>query len=264
MKSGLYKGQVMHHRQSPVKHAFQYGVFFWGLDLDDLGELKKRNPLTGYNQRAIYSLRDSDHLLGDTSAKSLKDNAAQFLRQKGVTWADGSMYLITNLRTFGHLFNPVSFYFCQEKHTQKRYCIVEVGNTYYEMKPYLLEETQPGYFDHQVEKLFYVSPFTELTDHFHFKIHWPTEKLQIQIDDLRQGDRFFLSTVKGTWLALNSRNILWSLVSYPFHTIKVIWAIHWQAFRLWIKKVPYQAKAANPNWQTEVQRKHKSIEDISS
>jgi len=121
------------------------------------------------------------------------------------------------------------------------------------MKPYFLgSDTQiDGGFRLNTGKYFYVSPFIDMDTSFDFDLDIPGEKLQIRIDDYdKNGYRFFISTLNGKKVALTDARLLWYFISFPLITLKVISMIHWQAFKLWLKKIPFHKK----NSQMDLQR----------
>lgn len=222
------------------------------LDLDETDELHSRLRLFSKNRFNFFSFRDSDHL--NFGKKSLKENVVEYLRQNGILLNKGKIFLVTNLRTFGHIFNPVSFYFCFDEQGKPICAIPEVGNTFGEMKPYLLREedrTEKG-FRKKMDKFFYVSPFINLDTTFDFNLHLPNEKLHITIDDYNDGKKFFLSAVSGTKKPLTDLRLLWYTIRFPFITLQVLGLIHWQAMKLWLKKLPYLKKSDHPELQKEV------------
>ena len=160
--SSLYECTVMHHRLEPLKHRFVYKIFMFSLDLDELDSLHSKLWLFSRNSMNIFSFGDSDHLqYGKTTTK---ENIIEYLRQNEIDLYGGKIYLITNLRTFGYVFNPVSFYFCYDAGGNAVCAVSEVGNTFGEMKPYLLDRTDKNEtgFRKRMDKLFYVSPFINL------------------------------------------------------------------------------------------------------
>jgi len=98
-----------------------------------------------------------------------------------------------------------------------------------------------------------VSPFIEMDTNFDFDLHIPGEKLQVKIDDYdKEGNRFFISTLSGVRKQLKDSTLLLYFFSFPFITLKIISLIHWQAFKLWLKKIPYHKKNDDLHLQKEV------------
>jgi uncharacterized protein len=258
--SCLYKASVMHHRLSPKQHRFNYEIFMFYLDLDEISNLCQRLKCMSRNRFNLFNFRDKDHLQLPGNTKNVREQIEAYLRSQGIQTPVKRIMLLTNLCTLGYQFNPVSFYYCYDQEEQPICAIVEVCNTFHEMKPYLLNnETLTGErFRLNTGKYFYVSPFTDMDTHFEFDLGIPGEKLQIRIDDHnKNGERFLISTLTGTREELNDTNLLHYFFSFPLITLKIIWLIHWQAAKLWLKKLPYHAKAAHKDLQRDLYRPYK-------
>jgi uncharacterized protein len=252
INSSLYECTVMHHRLQPLKNRFVYKIFMFSFDLDELEILNDELRLFSHNSWNIFSFRDSDHMQNGKPA--IKENILEYLHHNDIELHGGKIYLITNVRTFGYVFNPVSFYFCFNSGGHAVCAIPEVGNTFGEMKPYLLkkdDETENG-FRKRVTKYFYVSPFIELDTEFDFNLLIPNEKLHITIDDYKDGNKIFLTSLIGKKKPLTDVQLLWYSVRFPLITLQVILLIHWQALKLYLKKLPYFKKTENPHLQKEI------------
>lgn len=252
LNSCLYECTVMHHRLLPVRNRFAYKVFMFYLDLDELDTIAATLRIVGRNHLNIFSFRDSDHL--GEKGRSTKENIAGFLRNHGIELGRGKIRLLTHLRTFGHVFNPVSFYFCSHENGEPLCAVAEVGNTFREMKAFILrkEDRQDGAFRKKEEKFFYVSPFMDLDTSFDFALNPPAEQLRVQIDDYKEGKKLFISTLTGSRRPLNDRTLISYSVRIPFVTLKVIGLIHFQAALLWLKRLPYHRKSENPHMQKDM------------
>ena len=164
---------------------------------------------------------------------------------------------MTNVRTFGYIFNPVSFYFCFDTNDVPVCVVSEIGNTFGELKYFYLgpeKKNTKAFVDQQI-KYYYISPFTDLDNHLDFCIQVPDERLQITIDTLKNGEKFFWSSMKGQRKALTTANLLWYTIKYPWVTLKVILLIYWHAAVLhFVKKVGHHAKEDNPQRQRDLHR----------
>jgi len=262
LRSCLYECSVMHHRLAPKEHHFRYRIFMLALDLDELDAVAARIPFLSRNRRNLYEFRDRDHLtLPGFEHATLKENLVEYLAQNGIRFpADGRITLVTLPCVFGYIFNPVSFYFCADAAGAPLCAVVQVGNTFREMKPYLLREPSgENAFRLTTPKHFYVSPFSALDLDFDFKLRVPGERLDIHIDD-REGARAILVTaLTGERAPLTAARLAWFTLKYPLITLRVIGLIHWHALLLWAKRLPFHRKAANPDLQRAVFNPHASI-----
>jgi len=258
MNSCLYRCLVMHNRLEPKPNKFNYDVFMFYLDLDEIDSLTGKLWLMSRNKFNIFNFREKDHLQlpaeNPDTLKNVKQHLLDYLKQNGIDFKNGKIMLLTNLCTFGYQFNPVSFYFCFDEQNNAVCCVPEIGNTFMEQKPYFLglDQFSENTFKARTKKLFYVSPFSNMDTDFDFNISIPNEKLNIRIDDYEQGKRFFISTLTGTKKNLSNANLIWYSIRFPFITLKVITLIHWQAMKLWLKKLPYHKKADQAHLQQNV------------
>jgi len=263
MNSCLYECDVMHHRLEPKENHFRYKIFMFALDLDEIDTVAAKVLGFARNRRSLYEFRDRDHLtlpdLGEQG--TLKDHLIAWLARHSIQFpAGGRITLVTLPRVLGYIFNPVSFYFCHDAAGAPFCAVVQVGNTFGEMKPYVLREpTGPGVFRMITPKHFYVSPFSDLDVCFDFKLKVPDEQLDIHIDDRVGERRLLLSAVTGRRVPLTTARLAWLTFKYPLITLKVIFLIHWHATLLWVKRLPWHRKTANAHLQRDVLRPHTSI-----
>jgi len=260
-RSCLYECTVMHHRLTPKENRFTYSLFLFCLDLDEIETVCARVGGLSHNRFNLYTFKDRDHLTVSGGGGSVKQNLISYLALHGVVFPEnGRAILLTLPRVLGYIFNPVSFYFCFDAAGVPFCALAQVGNTFGEMKPYLLSTPDAhGVFRLRTPKHFYVSPFSALDLDFDFKLHVPGDRLEIHIDD-RQGEtRVLLSSLTGTQLPLTTARLAWLTLKFPFLTLKVIFLIHWQALRLWVKRLPFHSKAANAHLQRDVLNPHSSI-----
>jgi DUF1365 family protein len=266
----------MHARFAPKAHRFVYRIFLFAIDLDELDVLHRKLRLFSFNRRNLYSFRDGDFLptgepVHNQSAspienresriENLKSRVITHLAQKGIDLTGGRVLLVTLPRVFGYLFNPVSFYFCYDRSGGVVAALAEVTNTFKEMKPFVLgpDTRSDGTFTRRMSKDFYVSPFSDVDVAFDFTLHPPGDHLRVQIDDYAGALRTLTSTLAGPRRPLTDSRLAWFTLKYPLITLKVIALIHWHAMRLWMKRVPWFAKAARADAQRDLYRPHASI-----
>jgi len=231
------------------------------IELDEIDSLAKKFLLISRNRFNFFNFRDSDHLQlpadKPNTSKGVKEQLLGYLSSQGVNLVKPRIFLLTHLRTLGHLFNPVSFYFIYDS-DKPLCCVPELGNTFGEMKLFLLnnETLKDDRFSLRAKKYFYVSPFIDHDVYFDFQLSIPNEKLNIRIDDYREDHRFFISTLKGEKKAMTNLRLFLYSVRFPFITIKVLGLIHWNALLLWLKKLHFHKKGDYPELQKDVLRKY--------
>jgi DUF1365 family protein len=261
LNSGIYECEVYHERLSPKRHQFSYRLFFLDLDLDEIPRLTKSLLPFSHNRFNLFTFRDSDHL--NSGKADLRANLEHWLEEQGVTLPPGSrIRLVTLPRIMGYIFNPVCFYFISNANGTPLHAVVEVCNTFREVKPWLIKEpTSATTFRRTVPKHFYVSPFTNLTTQFDFRLKVPGDKIEIHIDDIEDGKTTLVSWIRGTRKPLTNARLFWFTIRYPALTLQVIVKIHWQAFRLWLKRLPFFNKGNDPELQRDLLHPHASLAD---
>lgn len=255
LNSCLYRCDVMHHRLSPKENKFVYSIFMFYLDLDEIDRLSKQYFFFSRNKFNWFNFRDNDHLRFPTlkTGKSTKENVTAFLANNGIDLQEGRITLLTNVSTFGYSFNPVSFYLCFDQHEKPVCAIAEVCNTHHEMKLFLLDNSclEKDTFRLPVTKHFYVSPFFDLETTFDFILQIPGESMKMRVDDYKNNQRIFLSSLTGKRKKFSDTNLFWYGIRFPFITLKIITLIHWQALKLYLKGLPYLKKDADLHLQKD-------------
>jgi len=252
----------MHNRLQPKPHRFYYNVFMFYVDLDEIDILRKKLFLFSHNAFNFFSFRDGEHLQlpaeNPDKSKSTRQHIIDYLRSNNLEIDKGKIMLLTNLNVLGYNFNPVSFYFCFDRKGMPICSVAEVSNTFREMKPYFIgkENLSGDKFHLNTKKYFYVSPFIDHDTDFDFNLGIPDDKLNIKIDDYKNGERFFISTLTGRRKQLTNGRLFWYALRFPFITLRIIALIHWHALLLWLKKIPFHPKAANQHLQKDVYRKY--------
>ena len=224
MKSCLYQCEVMHHRLTPREHKFNYRVFMFYLELDEVSGLAEQLRLFSYNKFNWFSFHDRDHLQWPMTEgknnRSVKENILLYLKEQGVTKDVTSIRLLTNVSTLGYSFNPISFYLCFDENELPVCSVAEVCNTHSEMKLYLLDADtlKEGTFRKQVSKYFYVSPFADLDSTFDFIFTIPSDNMHMRVDDYKNGKRFLLSSLSGKKRTLTDARLIRYGLRFPLQS----------------------------------------------
>ena len=244
MKSALYTGVVVHVRTRPVRRKLRYRVAQMLLDLDELPRLDRDLRWFGYNRRAVFSFHDRDH--GDGSGR-LRDWVTGKLVDAGCAFEPGAIRVLCMPRLLGHVFNPLSVYFCHDADGRLGAVLYEVNNTFGERHSYVVavDGAGAGTVRQQCDKAFYVSPFLPMALRYDFTLSPPAEGVSVQVAASDQQGLLLDAWFTGRREALGDAQLLSALAAFPLMTLKVVAAIHWEALKIWLSGVPLVAKPAS-------------------
>lgn len=240
-------GEVTHRRTRPRRHAFTYPAFCLRVPLSGLDALE-RNGIAR-NRRGIVSFHDRDH--GPCDGTPLLPWIRGLLAAEGVD-GDGEIVLHAFPRMLGYVFNPISFWVCHDRAGAVRAVLCEVRNTFGERHNYLLagEDGTPLSSGQTLtaRKVFHVSPFCAVSGRYAFRFHFGDGRWLARIDyfDGEDAQPLLETWISGDAVPVSSgaaRGLPWR---YPLFTLAVIARIHWQALKLWAKRVPFFTKPAPP------------------
>ena len=253
----LCLGQVRHTRLRPRRHFFSYGIYFLRLPLRSMGQAGFGLRLLSRNRFNLLSFRDSDHGACD-GRQPLLDWIDALLRQHGVADADGEIWLQTMPRVLGYVFNPISFWFCHRADGALRAVLCDVRNTFGERHLYLLETGAAIAYGSQLRatKIFHVSPFCPLEGGYRFRFmralrpHGATGRPRechlacVDYDDA--AGPLLQTSLSGRAVPLGDLALAGAFLAYPLMSFGVVAKIHWQALRLWLRRLPFFPKPAPP------------------
>ena len=238
--SKIYTGKVIHKRFKPKEHYFKYNVFSLLIDLNELEEINTYIKFFSYNRFNIISFYDKDH--GDRDGSSIKLWVKKNLRNIGIMTEDISIKLLCYPRIFGYVFNPLSTYFIYNKHSELISIFYEVKNTFGEQHTYIFKAQDEKTVQNKCKKKFYVSPFIEMDCEYHFKTLNPREQLSVVINQNDKDGKLLFASQDGISKDFNNKNLILSYLTHPLMTFKIIGAIHYEAFKLWAKRIKLIAK----------------------
>ena len=238
-ESCIYEGTVWHRRLAPPEHSFRYRLFMMYLDLDELPRVFERRWLWSAHRRAVARFCREDHL-GDPRVP-LDRSVRDLVEQYGGTRPTGPIRLLTHLRYFGYVFNPLSVFYCFDPEGRRvESCVAEVSNTpWNERHAYVLRPTRGSSSLCETEKTFHVSPFLDMDQRHVWDLGEPGRRLSVGIRNVAaDGKQVFEARLALSRRELTRTALAAALVRYPLMTMQVIAAIYWEAFRLRRKHAP--------------------------
>jgi cyclopropane fatty-acyl-phospholipid synthase-like methyltransferase/DUF1365 family protein len=228
----LYEVDISHVRAEPVRHEVRHRSVLWYVDLDEL-------PDHGVLGR--FLARDHAGKPGDT----LRANVESYLAEQGIEAPDGRITMLTQARSFGYVFNPLTLYWCHDRAGELRCVVAEVHNTYGQRHRYLLRTDDAGRAD--VAKEFYVSPFYPVDGSYRMSLPEPGERLALTITLHRSGQRPFVASVRGVRRAATRRAVLAAALRHPVAPLVGRALITRHGVALWRKGLAVQPRPPHPS-----------------
>jgi len=236
----LATGRVWHRRRAPGAHAFSYRLCMSLLDVDTIAARFHRSRLWSVERFNVVTFRRSDFI----GPHSMTVGAAvrQRVEDELGFRPDGRVRMLAHLRQWGHCFNPVAFYFCENGEGGLQAVVAEVHNTpWNERHAYVLDaRAQRGpAFRFQFDKAFHVSPFLPMDLRYDWRLHYRAERIDVHMRLMRDGTQCFESGMRLALQELTPRRMRRMPFYFPPMTARVTLGIYYQAFRLWLRRAPF-------------------------
>lgn len=239
MESGLYTGSVRHVRTRPRHHVFEAPLAMVLVDLADWDSLFAGRWFWGTERRAPFSLRSRDHL-GASCPSALNEAVRRQVAKETGDFPLGPVGLLTFPRSLGVGFRPVSFFYCQNADGSLHSLLAEVTNTpWRERHVYVLRaDGRPSIERATCEKRMHVSPFFDLDLEYRFRFTSPGQSLRLGIACHRDQQPVFDAHMALERREISGANLARFALRHPCSPGAALLGIHWQALRLWAKRVP--------------------------
>jgi uncharacterized protein len=227
VSAALYTCRITHVRAHPARRVFRYSSYLWLVDLDDL-------PRIPAALRSLAGFRARDHL-GDPGT-SIRVNVDRYLARHGIDLADGQVLMLAHARVLGHVFNPLTVFWCHRRDGTLVAVVAEVHNTYGQRHAYLLRPDASGRAS--AGKDFYVSPFLPVAGQYRMRLPEPAASLRLGVTLDVGGRPALAATVTGRRQPYTPSRLLALALRYPWVTAQVSALIRWQGIRLLARRHP--------------------------
>jgi uncharacterized protein len=221
-------GWVAHRRLGPIRHSFRHRAYQWLIDLDSVS----RPPAW---LRPFAQFRSEDHL-GDPNLP-IKTNVENYLARHNIDLGDrGRVLMLANARVLGHVFDPLSVFWCYTSTGRLTCILAEVHNTYGERHAYLLRPDEDGIA--VCAKDFHVSPFFDVQGRYELRFILRPDRVSTTITLRRHGSVAFSATFHGRPRAAGPRTLVPLLARQPLMPQRVSALIRMHGIWLWLRGLP--------------------------
>lgn len=245
-------GQTFHKRLGGPANAFRYGVDYVLMEPD---QMQPTPRFFSFNRRNLFAIHDRDHGGAPNAGEGVAWVRKILSQHELHDLAQARVFLLTQPRVLGYLFNPVSFWFVTDADETLRAVIAEVSNTFGDRHSYICyhDDLRPIIPDDVISarKNFHVSPYQPIAGDYRFRFQLTPTTVAVRID-LLHGNSGLVATLTGNRTKLSTRALLRVLVRRPFGSLRVSALIHWQALKLKFKGAKYRDRPEPP--QAEVSR----------
>jgi DUF1365 family protein len=233
----VYEGTARHTRPGPARHEFAPRLFLAYLDVDTLPDAL--DDVLGWSarHRAPVEFRAADFFTGD--GRPLGDGIRDLVQQRLGRRPDGPVYLLAQLRTWGHVFNPLAVYYCWDRSGRVLDVVVlEVTNTPWGERTWYVFDARCARGTVTTTKSMYVSPFLPMD--VEYRVSWtpPDDRLALDIRVERDGETLFAAGLAMVRAPLTPRSAALLLVRYPILPLRGVVGIYRRALALWLRRVP--------------------------
>ena len=228
--SCIYEGTIRHRRTLP-RREFRHGLVLFYLDLDELPSLLGGRLVAPRPGPLRFRRRDYFGPQAVPLDRAVRDEVGV---RTGLR-PEGPIGLLAQLRSFGHCFNPVSFYYCMDPDGARVQAVVaEVTNTPWgERHAYVLPEGNG-----ELDKALHVSPFLGMDHVYTACTGAPGQSLAIRIESRRNGQLAFEATLALRRRELTRRSAARVNAQFPLANLRVLALIYGHAIGLKLAGAP--------------------------
>ena len=230
----LVVGKVSHIRRTPLEHAFTNRQYQWLVDLDDL-------PRHGWPLRVLTRIDARDHLDNGRLGGGIRGDVERFLANRGVPLEPSDrVVMLANARVLGHVFDPLTVFWCISPDHSLKACFFEVHNTYGERHAYLLDVDTTGRAT--TEKAFYVSPFNDTSGQYAVSLRLDPRRVTVTVGLEREGKRVLTATTTGVPRPATDSTVVRTAARHLLMTWRISAQIRVHGIWLWARRLPIQPR----------------------
>ncbi|MCP3017121.1 DUF1365 domain-containing protein [Nocardiopsis dassonvillei] len=272
----LYEATVRHVRSEPVRNAFAYGTYYWLVDLDDPPRPRwPLNVLAGFRAKdhavdgdrapavthasaesgaptATRAPNDTGAARRDRAdgwARELRADIDALLAAHGVDLDGGRVLMLAHARVLGHVFNPLTVYWCHHRDGRLSRVVAEVHNTYGQRHRYVLDVDARGRAE--ADKAMYVSPFNAVDGRYRLSLPEPGERLALTVALHRDGRPPLTASVHGRRRPATTASLLLRALRHPLAPLVGTLRIRRQGIGLYLRGLPVQPRGHTHTPATE-------------
>ena len=234
----LVVGSVAHTRHEPFRYQLRHRQYQWLVDLD-------APPMLPCGLRWLGRLDARDHLDGGRLGGGTRGDLERFLRRRGIALAaDDRVLMLAHARVLGHVFDPLTVFWCLTPQGALRALVLEVHNTHGERHAYLLDADHRG--RGHIEKAFYVSPFNDTRGKYDVAVRLEPDRVGVSVILSRDGRRVLTASSVGRPRGLTVAALLRTVLANPVMPQQVTALIRLHGVRLWLRRLPVLPRPVHP------------------
>ena len=245
----IYLGDVVHCRHDKIKHKLSYKALSFSIDIDRLQDMDQMSLLLSVDRFNLFSFHPTDHM--ESGHTDLRGYVEEVLKQAKIDTFPDKIQLLAYPRFLGRAFNPISVFYCYSKEKLQA-ILYQVRNTFGDMHHYAVEintsEAQgiQPVFRHSCPKNFHVSPFLELSGHYHFIARPPADDVSLIIRLTQESAPVLTASFHGKEQPATTARLLAIGLRYFQNSAKILGLIHYEALKLWIKGAKFYKRPPPP------------------